>query len=141
MRTPTPAIAAAAALIAAWTPVSGHRPPVGDCAGRTNCVSTRAAAAAQRMPPLRVAGDPDAAMARLRRVVAAMPGARIVTDERDALRAEFRTRVFRFVDDVELALDRRAGVIHFRSASRVGRTDFGTNRRRMTELTRRFGAP
>ena len=140
MRVP-PAAVVALLVVARALPVSGQPRPVGDCAGRTNCVSTRAAAPAQRMPPLQVAGDPDAAMARLRRVLGAMPGARIVADEGDALRVEFRTRVFRFVDDVELALDRTAGVIHFRSASRVGRNDFGTNRRRMAELTRRFAAP
>ena len=137
----TAAVAALLHVAASGDAVSAQRPLVGDCRGRENCVSTLAAAPAQRMPPLRVVGDPDAAMAKLRRVIAATPRTRVVEDRGDYLRVEFRTRVLRFVDDVELALDRTAGVIHFRSASRVGRADFGTNRRRMTALTRQFEEP
>ena len=141
MRAPTVAVVALLALADARVPVSrGRQTAVGDCAGRANCVSTRAAVPARRMPPIPVVGDPDAAMTRLRRVVSAMRGARIVADDGDTLRVEFRTLVFHFVDDVELTIDRGAAVIHFRSASRIGRTDFGANRRRMAELTRRFAA-
>jgi uncharacterized protein (DUF1499 family) len=39
---------------------------------------------------------------------------------------------------VQLLLDRDQGVIHFRSASRVGHSDLGTNRRRMTTLVNKF---
>jgi uncharacterized protein (DUF1499 family) len=48
--------------------------------------------------------------------------------------------LFRFVDDVELAVDPAEHVVHFRSASRVGRSDFGVNRRRMEELSRTLHA-
>lgn len=43
----------------------------------------------------------------------------------------FRSRIFRFVDDVEVMLDRDAKLIHFRSAARMGQSDMGVNRRRM----------
>lgn len=51
------------------------------------------------------------------------------------LRAEARSALFGFVDDVELLADQEAGLIHFRSSSRVGRTDFGVNRRRLRRIT------
>ena len=109
------------------------------CPATPNCVSTQATDASHRMPPIRFTGSPAEAMARLARVVEGMPHARIVAREGDYLRAEYRSLVFRFVDDVEFVLDSAAGVIHFRSASRVGRGDLGVNRRRMREVTRRFG--
>ncbi|MBK9136207.1 MAG: DUF1499 domain-containing protein [Betaproteobacteria bacterium] len=80
------------------------------------------------------AGGADAAWARLQRVVAAAPGARIVRVEGDYLYAQFTTRWLGFMDDVEFWLDRRAGVIHVRSASRLGRRDFGVNRARVEAL-------
>ena len=42
--------------------------------------------------------------------------------------------MFRFTDDVEFYVDNTAKVIHFRSASRVGRGDMGVNRKRMDKL-------
>jgi uncharacterized protein (DUF1499 family) len=109
------------------------------CPATPNCVSTQATDAAHRMSPIPFTETPAEAMARLVRVVEGMPRARIVVRDGDYLRAEYRSLVFRFVDDVEFIVDGAAGVIHFRSASRVGRGDLGVNRRRMREVTRRFG--
>jgi uncharacterized protein (DUF1499 family) len=50
------------------------------------------------------------------------------------LYAEFQTRFWGFVDDVECLVDDATHVIHFRSASRIGRSDMGTNRARMRKL-------
>jgi uncharacterized protein (DUF1499 family) len=77
---------------------------------------------------------------RLREVIAARPRARIISETDTWLHAEFTSLVFRFVDDVEFLLDRDAGVIHCRSASRSGRSDFGVNRRRIEELRAAFAA-
>jgi uncharacterized protein (DUF1499 family) len=89
--------------------------------------------------PLRYAGDGGAAFARLRDLVAVWPGASIVVQAPGYLHAEFRTRWLGFVDDVELLLDPAAGVIHVRSASRLGHSDLGTNRRRVEAIRQRFG--
>ena len=63
-----------------------------------------------------------------------MPRATVIRTEGAYLYAEFRTRLMRYVDDVELYYDERAGLVHVRSASRLGRRDFGVNRRRVEEL-------
>jgi uncharacterized protein (DUF1499 family) len=63
-----------------------------------------------------------------------MPRTTVVSQEQNYLYAEFRTRLMRYVDDVEFFHDDKAGVIHVRSASRLGRRDFGVNRKRMEEL-------
>lgn len=93
-----------------------------------------------RIAPLRVAGDPATALARLAEVVSAMPGAVLVTRDTGYLYATFTTAWLRFVDDVEFALDAPAGVIHVRSASRLGQEDFGTNRRRVEAIRSAFDA-
>jgi len=56
----------------------------------------------------------------------------------DYLRVEFRSFLFRFCDDVEFYYDRRSGLVHFRSASRVGHSDLGVNRRRMEQIREQF---
>lgn len=91
-----------------------------------------------RIAPLAVRGDGRTALARLKTLIETTPGARIVEASDDYLRAEFETRLLRFTDDAEFWLDRDAGVIHLRSASRLGRGDLGTNRARIEELRERF---
>lgn len=56
--------------------------------------------------------------------------------ERGEIRAEARTRLFRFVDDIHIrvASEGHATVVLVRSASRVGRGDFGQNARNIRVL-------
>jgi uncharacterized protein (DUF1499 family) len=93
---------------------------------------------AARIEPLALLGDGPGTLQRLHDTVAAMPGARIVRFEGDYLRAEFTTPLMQFTDDAEFWLDREAGVVHVRSASRLGRGDLGTNRRRIEALRARL---
>ena len=79
-------------------------------------------------------------MQRLLAILRGMPRTTIVQSGADSVRAEFRTRIFRFVDDAQFAFDDKAKVIHFRSASRAGHSDFGVNRRRMEEVRKAFEA-
>ena len=51
-----------------------------------------------------------------------------------------RSRIFRFADDVDFRFDDEARLIHFRSASRLGRKDFGVNRERMEGIRRAYEA-
>ncbi|MEQ8662522.1 MAG: DUF1499 domain-containing protein, partial [Gammaproteobacteria bacterium] len=63
-------------------------------------------------------------------------GGTIVTHDDTYLHATFRSALFGFVDDVELRLDGDA--LHWRSASRVGYSDLGANRRRLEALRGRI---
>jgi uncharacterized protein (DUF1499 family) len=65
-------------------------------------------------------------------------GGRIEEETTGYLRATFTTRVFRFVDDLELRIDERNGLIQVRSASRVGFSDMGLNRKRVENLRAAF---
>ena len=88
--------------------------------------------------PIAFKGDAIAAMAAARKAVESMQGATVIRHEGAYLYAEYRTKLMRFVDDVEFYSDEKAGVIHVRSASRLGRRDFGVNRARVESLRRRI---
>ena len=113
------------------------------CKPTPNCVASQADRAADPghyVPPLAIRGEPEAAWAALVAAVRATPRVHIVAESPGYLYAEYASRVFGFVDDVELQLDPSAKVVHVRSASRVGRSDFGVNRARIEELRARLAA-
>ena len=90
------------------------------------------------MDPIPYVGTPEETRERLLRVLRSWPRTRIVRDEPGALTVQCRSRILRFVDDVDFRFDDEARVIHFRSASRLGRRDFGVNRERMEGIRRRY---
>ena len=79
--------------------------------------------------PLR--GDGPATLARIGSIVKVMAGAKIIKSEADYLYAQYTTPLMKFVDDVELWYDPVAQVIQVRSASRIGESDLGVNRKRI----------
>ena len=100
------------------------------CKRSPNCVSSQAdpADSEHYIAPIPFTGT----MADLRRVVESMERATVITAQDNYLYAEYRSRLLRYVDDVELYLDK--GVVHVRSASRLGRRDFNVNRKRIEAL-------
>jgi uncharacterized protein (DUF1499 family) len=84
--------------------------------------------------PLRYSGDARKAWPALRRVIDGMPRAKVVTAEPNYLYVEFTSKLMGYVDDTEFYLDEKAGVIQVRSASRLGRSDFGVNRERIESI-------
>ncbi len=107
------------------------------CPDKPNCVSTKDSTEQAKIAPIKFTGTADAAKAHLKEVVLGMKGARLVEEDGNYLRFEFTSGFFRFVDDVEFVLEE--GVIHFRSASRTGHSDFGVNRKRMESIRSLFG--
>jgi len=65
----------------------------------------------------------------------------IVAEKEDYLHAEAKSLIFRFVDDVEFYFPATEKLIHVRSASRVGHSDLGVNRKRVEEIRSRFARP
>jgi uncharacterized protein (DUF1499 family) len=107
------------------------------CSARPNCVSSQATDDAHRVAPFGFAGAGPEAMARLARVIAAQPGARIVEQRPDYIHATFATPLMGFVDDAEFLLqpERRIDV---RSASRPGYSNLGVNRKWIEALRTAF---
>ena len=127
---------------------SGKRPAhlgltegrLASCGRRLNCVCSQAEPGdAQRyVAPIAFQGTALEAMAAARRAVEAMQRSVVVRHEGNYLHAEFTSRLLGFVDDVEFTYDERAGVLHVRSASRLGRRDFDVNRERVAALRSRI---
>ena len=108
------------------------------CPGSPNCVSTQAENQEHWIEPLQTEVGDDGAISLLAEIVREQPRTMIVEQTGDYLRVEFRSLLFRFCDDVEFYHDRRSGLVHFRSASRVGHSDLGVNRRRMEQIREQF---
>jgi uncharacterized protein (DUF1499 family) len=110
------------------------------CPRTPNCVSTQATDKEHGIAPIHYSGTPAEAMKRLLGILRNIPRTTIVGTEGDTVRAQFRTLVFRFVDDAVFVVDDATKSIHFRSAARLGRRDFGVNRGRMEEIRAAFEA-
>ena len=111
-----------------------------NCPDSPNCVCSQEDRESHRVEPLTFSGDPQAAFARLVQVVKSQPRSKITAQTGSYLRAEFTTPVLRFVDDVEFLLVPGEHLIHVRSASRIGHTDLGVNRKRVEKLREAFNS-
>lgn len=112
-----------------------HDGKLQECPDSPNCVCTQSASDSHRVMPLTVAADVErnAVMTAVTEVVETFDRATIISQEADYLRAEFATRMG-FVDDVEFYFDGSGRQLHFRSASRLGHSDMGLNRKRYETL-------
>lgn len=108
------------------------------CPDSPNCVSTQSDREEQRVEPLWFVGHHSEALERVRNVLSQMPRAKIVTQGDNYLHVEFTSALFRFVDDVEFFVDHEDKLIHFRSASRAGKSDLGVNRQRMEAIVEKI---
>lgn len=106
------------------------------CKRTPNCVSSQAdpADAEHYIAPIPFKGTTLDAMVAAKRALEVMERATVVREERGYLYAEFRSKLLGYVDDVELFFDGTA--IQVRSASRLGRRDFGVNRKRIEQIRR-----
>lgn len=110
------------------------------CGRRLNCVSSQAEAgdAQRHVASIPFRGNAVDAIAAARRAVESMQRATVVRHESNYLHAEFRSKWMGYVDDVEFTYDEKAGVLHVRSASRLGRRDYDVNRKRVEVLRSRI---
>jgi uncharacterized protein (DUF1499 family) len=108
------------------------------CPDTPNCVSSEAGTQeSHRIAPLEAVNG-RYEMGRLSAILKRWPNTVVVTDSGTYIHAEFTTKLMRFVDDVEFRYDAAAEVVHVRSASRIGRSDLGANRKRIEALRERL---
>ncbi|MGF1538338.1 MAG: DUF1499 domain-containing protein [Elainellaceae cyanobacterium] len=109
------------------------------CPNSPNCVSSQSPQSDSEhyIEPI-PCGDVATAMTRLKSIVSQMERTTIVTESENYLYAEFKSALMGFVDDVEFYLDQAANVLHVRSASRLGQSDLGVNRKRVEAIRAQF---
>jgi len=107
------------------------------CSGKPNCVVSQGGDKQHHIDPISYEGSKNVALETIKQVVQGMAGSHIVTQADHYLHVEFRSKIMRFVDDVEFFFP-DAAVIHMRSASRVGYSDFGVNRKRLEKIRELF---
>lgn len=104
------------------------------CLNSPNCVSSQAQDAKHFIEPFKISGDPEKAWAELRKYLDNHSRIVITHETHDTLHAEATSLIFHFVDDINVILDAENKLIHIRSASRKGHSDFGVNRKRIEAL-------
>ena len=104
------------------------------CPEKPNCVCSQDTDAEHQIDPIRFTGTASDAMIRLKKAIAQLPRNKVITETDSYLHVEFTSQIMRFVDDVELLIDESNHVIHVRSASRVGHSDMGVNRKRVEAI-------
>ncbi|MGB3401503.1 MAG: DUF1499 domain-containing protein [Microcoleaceae cyanobacterium] len=114
---------------------NGHLQP---CPESPNCVSSQSLDEEHQIDPLNYQATPEETFDRLKMVIETMNNAEIITENNSYLYAEFTTPILGFVDDVEFYLDSDQNLIQVRSASRLGESDLGVNRRRIETIRAMF---
>jgi len=107
------------------------------CPDSPNCVNSQASDARHAIEPLPLQGSAEQTQARLKALLSEEPRVNLVEETPGYLRAEFSSKLMRFVDDVEFMIGTAA--VDVRSASRLGYKDFDVNRERIEHLRQRLG--
>ena len=111
-----------------------------DCPNTPNCVSSQAdtSDAEHYIQPIACSTSASDAIAKLQSIIESMERTEIITATDTYLYAEFTSALMGYVDDVEFYADTTNSVIHVRSASRLGRSDLGVNRKRIEAIRSAF---
>ena len=121
---------------------SGHRPSnlgihnnqLTACPTSPNCVSSDAFDDGHKVAAFHFNAATTDIWQKIKTSVQDLPRTKIITQTEDYLHAECSSAAFGFVDDLELHLRTTDGIIAVRSASRLGYSDFGVNRKRIETL-------
>lgn len=108
------------------------------CPNSPNCVSTQSIDEKHKIDPIKYTTSLEEAKNKILKIIDSLKRIKIITDTENYIHIEFRTALFRFVDDMEFYFDDSEKLIHFRSAARLGYSDMGVNRKRMENITKLF---
>jgi uncharacterized protein (DUF1499 family) len=126
------------------TGCSGTMPKLGinngllmGCPNTPNCVNSQAADEKHFIQPIQYMGTQQEAQSAILKLLNTWKRTKVMVAEDNYIHAEFTSMIFRFVDDVEFympATETDETIIHVRSASRIGYSDFGVNRKRIEKI-------
>lgn len=108
------------------------------CSTKPNCVNSFSENKKQYIEPIVITSTVLEVKTHILDILNGLKNSKIIITEDSYIRAEFTSRIFRFIDDVEFYFpdtNTNEITIHVRSGSRVGHSDFNVNRKRI-ELIR-----
>ena len=111
------------------------------CPDKPNCVCSELSDDSDHFtPPLVISGNSTReALKLLIEIIIELKG-EVQTVNETYVSATFSSPLFEFVDDLEMRVDVAKNIIHIRSASRVGYSDFGANKKRVELIKKMFFA-
>jgi len=105
------------------------------CPDSPNCVvSYDESDDSHYIEPIKYDTDLDTAKNTLTKVLSVVPNTTIIEEKDNYIRTEFRSKLMGFVDDGEFYFPKDKSIIEVRSASRLGESDLGVNRRRLEQI-------
>ncbi|MGD1912089.1 MAG: DUF1499 domain-containing protein [Rivularia sp. (in: cyanobacteria)] len=104
------------------------------CPASPNCVVSQNGDEKHAIDPIPYHVASDKAKETLLKVLTVVPRTEVIEETDNYIHALSKSRIFKFIDDVEFYFPTSENVIHMRSASRVGESDLGVNRRRMEQI-------
>ncbi len=113
------------------------------CPTTPNCVNSQAKDKKHYIEPILTTGTALEVKNHILKILNESTNSKVIVTEDNYIRAEFTSRVFHFVDDVEFYFpdtNAREMTIHVRSASRVGHSDLGVNRKRIEQIRSKLKA-
>ena len=113
------------------------------CPESPNCVSSQITDKKHFIQPIYFTGTRQETQARLLQILKTLQRTDIIDIQKSYIRVEFASKIFRFIDDVEFyfpATKTDKTIIYFRSASRLGYSDLGANRKRIEQIIQTFNA-
>jgi uncharacterized protein (DUF1499 family) len=99
-----------------------------------NAVSSQTDQVDKRVEPFPYSGDLEQTKTLIKKMAADFGGAQILVEKPDYLHMVFTVPFIPFKDDVEFFFSEKERVVHYRSASRIGYSDLGVNRKRHERL-------
>lgn len=107
------------------------------CPNSPNCISSQSTNARHRVAPFKYSSLEES-YKKLKEILQKRKRITIISESPNYIYAECTSALFRFVDDLEFYFDDKHKVIHIRSASRIGYSDLGVNRKRIEEIRTQF---
>lgn len=104
------------------------------CPNKPNCVNSQAENILHAIPPFPIHQTPEQSIDALASIIRSLPRTQIIEQTPTYLHATFTSRIFHFTDDVEFLYNPTKNVLEVRSASRIGYSDLGVNRKRVETL-------
>ena len=142
----TPALAASSPTMAALPIVKNifagsppdnlgiHDGHLTNCPTSPNCVVSQGGDETHAIAPIPYHVDLEQDRETLLKVLTVVPRTTIVEQTDNYIRVESESRIMGFIDDAEFYFPADRQVIEIRSASRLGESDLGVNRRRLEQI-------